>query len=51
MKTNRKTKQELSDSELRSMFQGNCSEDEMDKTISDAKKAFLFIQSQKEFKK
>jgi hypothetical protein len=52
MKTNKKINTDMpSDHELRTMFQGNCSEEEMDKAVSDAKRAFLFIKSQKEFRK
>lgn len=51
MKTNRKTNIELSDGELRKIFNGFCSGDDMERTISDAKKAFLLINRNKEFKK
>lgn len=52
MKTNnRKTNNELSNHELRKVFKDHCSDDDMEKTISDARQAFLFIQSQREFKK
>lgn len=50
MKTNRKNEMPT-DGELKNIFRGFCSDEEMDKTIKDAKKAFTFINRQKEFRK
>lgn len=40
-----------SNAELRNYFKGFCSEDEMEKTISDARKAFTMLNKNKEFRK
>jgi hypothetical protein len=51
MKNNRKINNELSDAELRNYFKGFCSEEDMDQTIADARKAFSYINKQREFRK
>lgn len=50
MKTNRKNNMP-SKGELRNYFEGFCSEEEMEKTISDARKAFIMLSKNPEFNK
>jgi hypothetical protein len=51
MKTNKKINSELTNGELRNIFNGFVSDEEMEKTISDSKKAFSMLNRSKEFKK
>ena len=50
MKTNRKNNIP-SDGELRNYFEGFCSEEEMEKTIGDARKVFTMLSKNPEFNK